>query len=155
MGERVKGRAALVTGAGRGIGRAVALTLAREGADVLVNEKEERALEKVYQELKEEARGGKVARFAADVSDEKQVNAMMDYLLAEFGKINIVVNNAASCPLKWFREMNTSASMIACPIFASLTYSPPSTGTSSSSVPFRPSAMITWHPVEKGENPLV
>ena len=95
MGERVKGRAALVTGAGRGIGRAVALTLAREGADVLVNEKEERALEKVYQELKEEARGGKVARFAADVSDEKQVNAMMDYLLAEFGKINIVVNNAA------------------------------------------------------------
>lgn len=60
----------------------------------------------------------------------------------------------ASWPLKWVREINTSASMMACPILASLTYSPPSTGTYASSVPFRPSAMMTWQPVENGEKPL-
>lgn len=95
MGDRVKGRSAVVTGAGRGIGRAVALTLAEEGADVLVNAKEEDVLEDVYQEVKMAARGGKVSKFLADVSDEKQINAMLDYMLLQFGKINIVVNNAA------------------------------------------------------------
>ena len=95
MGERVKGRSAIVTGAARGIGRAVALTLAAEGADVLVNAKEEEELEAVYQEVKMAAEGGRVAKFLADVSDEKQVNEMLDYMLLQFGKINIVVNNAA------------------------------------------------------------
>ena len=55
---------------------------------------------------------------------------------------------ACSWPLKWVRETNTSASMTARPILAALTYSPPSTGTSTSSLPLRPSAMITWQPVE-------
>ena len=80
MGERVKGRSAIVTGAARGIGRAVALTLAAEGADVLVNAKEEEELEAVYQEVKMAAEGGRVAKFLADVSDEKQVNEMLDYI---------------------------------------------------------------------------
>ena len=48
-----------------------------------------------------------------------------------------------------------SASIMALPIFASFTYSPPSTGTYSSSVPFKPSAIITWQPVVKGEKPFV
>ena len=48
-----------------------------------------------------------------------------------------------SCPLKWVRERNTSASIKARPILASFTYSPPSTGTRTSSVPLSPSAMIT------------
>ena len=60
----------------------------------------------------------------------------------------------ASCPLKWLRLMTTSASMMARPILASFTYSPPATGTSASSVPLRPSAMMTWQPVEKGVNPF-
>ena len=63
-------------------------------------------------------------------------------------------NPAASCPLKWFKDMNTSASIIALPILAFFTYSPPSTGTSTSSVPFSPSAIITWQPVENGLNPF-
>ena len=54
---------------------------------------------------------------------------------------------ACSWPLKWVRLTNTSASMTARPILASFTYSPPSTGTSTSSVPFSPSAMTTWQPV--------
>ena len=55
-----------------------------------------------------------------------------------------------SWPLKCVSEIITSASAIARPIFASFIYSPPSTGTSASSVPFRPSAMTTWQPVQKG-----
>ena len=62
-------------------------------------------------------------------------------------------NPAPSCPLKCVREINTSASITALPILASFTYSP-STGTSASSVPFSPSAIITWHPVENGVNPF-
>ena len=55
---------------------------------------------------------------------------------------------ACSWPLKWVREMNTSASITARPILADFTYSPPSTGTSTSSLPFRPSAIRMWQPVE-------
>ena len=47
-----------------------------------------------------------------------------------------------------------SASIMALPILAVFTYSPPSTGTSTSSVPFNPSPIITWHPVENGLNPF-
>ena len=50
---------------------------------------------------------------------------------------------ADSCPLKWVREMNTSASIMARPILAFFTYSPPATGSSTSSLPLRPSAMMT------------
>ena len=54
-----------------------------------------------------------------------------------------------SWPLKWVSEMNTSASITARPIFAARTYSP-SIGTSTSSSPLRPSAMIVWQPRQKG-----
>ena len=50
--------------------------------------------------------------------------------------------------------MNTSASMMARPILAALTYSPPITGTSMSSVPLSPSPMMIWHPVDRGEKPF-
>ena len=58
-----------------------------------------------------------------------------------------------SCPLKWVNEINTSASIMALPILADLIYSP-SIGTSVSSVPLKPSPMITWQPVEMVLKPL-
>ncbi|MDR1560497.1 MAG: SDR family oxidoreductase [Clostridiales bacterium] len=91
---RLEGRSALVTGAARGIGRAVALALAENGADVLVNTRNEDTLDAVYNEVKKIAKG-KIAKFRADVGDENQVNAMFDHMINEFGKVNIVVNNAA------------------------------------------------------------
>lgn len=95
MADRVSGRSAIVTGAARGIGRAIAMRLAEEGADVLVNTRDPKTLEAVYQEVKKVAKGGKVAKYLADVSYEDQVEAMFDHAIAEFGKVNIVVNNAA------------------------------------------------------------
>lgn len=102
MANRVKGRSAIVTGAARGIGHAIAMKLAEEGADVLVNTRNCKTLEAVYQDVKRVAKGGKISKFQADVSVEEQVDAMFDYALAEFGKVNIVVNNAAivnDCPI--------------------------------------------------------
>ena len=91
---RLEGRSAIVTGAARGIGRAIAMTLAENGADVLVNTRNEQTLEAVYQDVKKVAKG-KVAKFLADVGYEDQVDAMFDHAIAEFGKVNILVNNAA------------------------------------------------------------
>lgn len=100
MANRVAGRVAIVTGAARGIGRAIAMTLAKEGADVLVNTRNEETLEAVYRDVKNVASKGKVTKFLADVSDEIQVNQMFDHAIEVFGKVNIVVNNAAIvCPL--------------------------------------------------------
>ena len=63
-------------------------------------------------------------------------------------------NPVISCPLKWVRLINISASMIARPILASFMYSPPFTGTAISSVPFNPSPMRTGQPTVKGVNPF-
>ena len=63
-------------------------------------------------------------------------------------------NPVSSWPLKCVRLTNTSASMMARPIFAAFTYSPPATGTSTSSVPFRPSPMRMGQPAVSGVKPF-
>ena len=88
------GRTALVTGASRGIGRAIALGLARDGFDVVVNdiERQRIELEAVAEEI--HALGHRGIALFADVSDRGQVHAMVDAALARVGKIDVVVNNA-------------------------------------------------------------
>ncbi|HPU44140.1 MAG TPA: 3-oxoacyl-[acyl-carrier-protein] reductase [Dictyoglomaceae bacterium] len=87
------GKVALVTGGSRGIGRATALALSREGAKVLINYKgnEEAALE-TLKELKEV--GGEGEIYKADVSIEEEVERMFSFLLEKWGKLDILVNNA-------------------------------------------------------------
>ncbi|OGK81374.1 MAG: hypothetical protein A2X52_07340 [Candidatus Rokubacteria bacterium GWC2_70_16] len=87
-----QGKIALVTGAGQGIGRACAVGLAREGADVAINDlREERALA-----VAEEVRtlGRRAIAVTADVADEGQVQAMVTRIVAELGGLDILVNNA-------------------------------------------------------------
>ena len=94
MDRELEGRVALVTGASRNIGRAIALALAEGGAAVVVNARrshdEARA---VVTEI--EAKGGRAAASLADVSDEGAVNAMVAATLDRFGRLDILVNNAA------------------------------------------------------------
>ena len=83
---------ALVTGAGRGIGRAIALKFAAEGADIVCVSRTTENSEKVAGEIR--ALGRKAWAFAVDVSDAAAVNAASEKILAEPGRVDILVNNA-------------------------------------------------------------
>jgi len=85
---------ALVTGSARGIGRAIALDLASQGADIVVNYRSRAdAAENVAEEVRDMGRRALVIK--ADVADESQVKSMVDRAVEEFGTIDILVNNAA------------------------------------------------------------
>ena len=91
---KIKDRVALITGSGQGIGKAIALTFASEGAKIAVNDisfNEAKALETV-EELRK--LGVEAELFLADVSKEDQVNSMVEKVLERFGRVDILVNNA-------------------------------------------------------------
>ncbi len=89
----LQGKTALVTGGSRGIGRAICTTLAREGADVVVNyQASSKAAEEVVSQLKE--MGRRSFSHQADVSDREQVAAMVGRAIEEMGGIDILINNA-------------------------------------------------------------
>src|SRR5208282_6120297 len=83
---------AVVTGAGRGIGRAIALKFAAEGADVVCISRTQENSEKVAAEIR--ALGRKAWAFAVDVVDSAAVNVAAEKILADCGKVDILVNNA-------------------------------------------------------------
>src|SRR5580692_1321743 len=88
----LQGRIALVSGASQGIGRAVALELARAGATVALAARNEAKLADVVAEI--EASGGTAAPFALDVASEESIKACAKAVLERFGKVEILVNNA-------------------------------------------------------------
>src|ERR1700759_4534418 len=105
MTKELQGKAAIVTGAGRNIGRAIALTLAEGGASVLVNARSNRSeAEAVVREI--EAAGGKAVVHIGAGGDPKAVQAMADAAITAFGRIDILVNNAALRREKSFAEMD-------------------------------------------------
>jgi 3-oxoacyl-[acyl-carrier protein] reductase len=83
---------AVVTGAGRGIGRAISLKLAAEGADVVVISRTQENSDKVAAEIR--ALGRKAWAFAVDVADASAVSAAAEQIMADCGKLDILVNNA-------------------------------------------------------------
>ena len=98
------GKVALVTGAGRNIGKAIALGLAEQGATVIVNARSNREeAEAVAQQIRDA--GGHASVMLADVSDRVALQELMDAALAEHGHVEIVVNNAATRPSKSFLDM--------------------------------------------------
>lgn len=91
---KIKDRVALITGSGQGLGKAIALAFASEGAKIAINDisfNETKALQTV-EELRQ--RGVEAEYFPADVSQEADVNAMVEKVVAHFGRIDILVNNA-------------------------------------------------------------
>src|SRR5947209_14320217 len=101
----LSGKVAIVTGAGRNIGRAIALALAEGGASILVNARSNRPeADAVAREV--EAKGGKALVHIGDVVDGAAVQAMADAVVKRFGRLDILVNNAALRREKPFAEMN-------------------------------------------------
>ena len=88
----INGKVALVTGAGRGIGRGIALRLARDGADVALVDVTADGISAVADEIAEV--GSKLTTFVADVSDRDQVFAAVDHTASALGGLDIMVNNA-------------------------------------------------------------
>ena len=102
--NELNGKVAIVTGAGRNIGRAIALALAADGASILINARSNRAeADGVAREI--EAAGGKAIAHIGDVGDAAGVQAMVELAVKHFGRIDILVNNAALRREKPFAEM--------------------------------------------------
>ena len=103
--NELAGKVALVTGASRNIGRAIALSLAAGGAAIAVNTRASREdAEKVAQEIR--AGGGQAEVFIADIADAKAVNSMVEGVLKRFGRVDILVLNASVRGEKPFIEMS-------------------------------------------------
>src|ERR1044071_7151365 len=103
--KELSGRVALVTGAGRNIGRAMAKALADGGATIIVNVRSNKSeAEQVVREI--ERGGGKAIAAVADVGDEKAVTAMVADAARQLGRIDILINNAALRQERAFEEMS-------------------------------------------------
>jgi 3-oxoacyl-[acyl-carrier protein] reductase len=104
---KLEGKVALVTGSGRNIGRATVLKLAGEGADVVVNARSnQEEADAVVREAR--ALGVKALAVIADMAKKDQVEAMAAKALSEFGRIDILINNAAIRPHKPFTELTAA-----------------------------------------------
>jgi NAD(P)-dependent dehydrogenase (short-subunit alcohol dehydrogenase family) len=89
---QLEGKFAIVTGGGKGIGKAIALAFAQEGADVAIAARTEADLTAVVSEIEKTGRKG--LAIVTDLADQKQVETMVDKTMAAFGKIDILVNNS-------------------------------------------------------------
>ena len=113
---RLEGKAALITGASRNIGREIALTFAREGADLVLNTRQSaKELEEVAAECRE--LGVRTVTAVGDVGDAESVRQMVSDGISELGKIDVLVSNVAIRPHKpitevsddeWLQVMNTN-----------------------------------------------
>jgi citronellol/citronellal dehydrogenase len=125
-----KGRVAIITGASRGIGRAIAMGLAREGCNIVIAAKSIESTEKlpgsIYTVAKEvEALGAQALPLQVDVREGDQIDAMVAQTMSRFGRVDILINNAGALwwqpmletPAKRFdlvMDVNARASFMAC-----------------------------------------
>jgi 3-oxoacyl-[acyl-carrier protein] reductase len=100
----LKDKVALVTGSRRGIGKVIALKLAEEGADLIINDIEVNDNDDVIQEIR--ALGRKALAVSADITNKNDVIEMVEKALKEFSKIDILVNNAGIYPAHPFLEIS-------------------------------------------------
>ena len=102
--QNLKGKTALITGGGRGLGKAVALALAAEGVNVAITGRNENNLKSVAAEI--ESKGVKSSYSVFDVTDKKQVFTSLEKLQNDFGKFDILINNAGIAAFGGILEMD-------------------------------------------------
>ncbi len=101
----LKGKVAIVTGSSRGIGKAIALTLSKEGAKVLITGTEEERTKQAAEEIAKQT-GSEIDYFVGDLSKEENVVAMTEKVIKRWDKIDILVNNAGGGVILPFLEQN-------------------------------------------------
>lgn len=104
---KLKGKIAIVTGAGRGIGRDTALQIAAEGATVVAVARTKANLDETVAIIKE--RGANAISLSCDLTDIGQVQSMVDEVVAQFGRIDILVNNAGGYPSEIYDTVGQQA----------------------------------------------
>lgn len=101
---RLAGKVAMITGGSHGIGRAVALRFAKEGAKVAISGRGKEALHETADAIR--AQGGEVLTIVADIQHKKDVNAMIDQVLEQWATVDILVNNAGICRSSPFLDIS-------------------------------------------------
>lgn len=123
MNPELSGKFALITGAGRGIGKAIALSLARHGAHVILTSRTQTELDRAA--VKIQTAGGVATAIRADLSDESQLLDLFQQIQSRFGQLDILINNAALgiyAPIHEFRtedldlmlSVNVRATFLCC-----------------------------------------
>lgn len=101
--SNIQGKVIVITGASSGIGEATAKLLAERGSKVVVGARRTERLEKLVAEIK--AKGGEASFKAVDVAKRADVQAFVDYAKAEFGRVDVIVNNAGVMPLSLMSDL--------------------------------------------------
>lgn len=101
--KRLEGKTCIVTGAGRGIGRGIALRLAEEGASVCVADVDESAVQRLASEI--ETRDQRALAWRCDVADRPSVRAMIRGTVDAFGRLDVIFNNAGIAQVKPFLDI--------------------------------------------------
>src|SRR5690625_532784 len=106
LSQQLKGKTALITGAGKGIGRATAIALAKEGVHVGLMARTEADLQKVAEEVKQEGVNASIA--TADIASNEQVTKAVEQLKGDLGSIDILINNAGTSKFGGFLELEVA-----------------------------------------------
>jgi 3-oxoacyl-[acyl-carrier protein] reductase len=104
----LEGKVALVTAASKGLGRAIATELAREGARVVISSRDEEALARTTAEIREET-SAEVDFCAADLTSAEEIGALISHATGRFGGIDVLVNNTGGPPAGTFEDLDDEA----------------------------------------------
>ncbi|MFI3173330.1 MAG: SDR family NAD(P)-dependent oxidoreductase, partial [Eubacteriales bacterium] len=107
MSGRLENKVAIVTGAGKGIGKETALMLAEDGATVIAVSRTKADLDQVVCEI--EAAGGAALAVPTDLTEGEQVQAMVDTVMSAYGRIDILINNAGGYPKEIYNNIEHQA----------------------------------------------